>query len=45
MNFTVFNILVGIAGLLALLAIIKPSWPFVAIGLLLVCIALFTKGG
>lgn len=45
MNFTVFNILVAIAGLLAVLSLIKPQWPFVAIAVLLVCIALFTKGG
>jgi len=39
-----FNILVGIAGLLSVLAIIKPQWPFLAVAVLLICVALFTKG-
>ena len=45
MNLTVFNVLVGIAGPLFLVAIIKPSWPLCAVGGLLVCIALIAKGG
>lgn len=41
MNPTPFNILVAAAGILAVLGVIKPSWPIVAVGLLLVCVAFF----
>jgi len=40
-----FNILVGTAGLLAIVSLIKPTWPLVGVAVLLVCVALFTKFG
>lgn len=40
-----FTVLVGIAGVLAVVAIIKPAWPLCPIGLLLVCVALIAKNG
>jgi hypothetical protein len=39
-NVTVIQVLAGVAGILAVLGIIKPAWPL-AVGLLLVCVALF----
>lgn len=38
---SVFQILVGIAGILAVLSLIKPQWPLLAVAVLLVCVALF----
>ncbi len=40
MNMTVFNILVIIAGGLAVVSLIKPQWPLLAVAMLLVCVAL-----
>lgn len=46
MNFTVFNILVIIACVLAILAMVKVmSFPLLAVAVLLICIALLTKQG
>lgn len=46
MALTVFNILIVIALLLAILAMVKPAWPFLAVAVLLICVALLaTKGG
>lgn len=39
-----YTILILIAFLLAVIAIIKPQWPLAAVALLLVCVALLTKG-
>lgn len=39
----VFQILVGIAGVLAVLSLIKPQWPILAVSVLLVCVALFIR--
>lgn len=43
MNATVFNILIGIAGLLSVLSLIKPEWKLLSVSVLLICIALITK--
>lgn len=40
MNLSAFNILVIIAFIMAVLALIKPTWPFLAVGLLLLCVAM-----
>lgn len=40
MKFDAFTILVFVAGGLAIFGLIKPQWPLVAVGLLLVCVAL-----
>ncbi len=44
MTFNIFNILVCIAGALAVVAMLKPAWPILAVSVLLVCVALITKG-
>ena len=44
MNLTPVNILAGIAVILAVVGIIKPAWPCVAVAVLLVSIALIVKG-
>lgn len=43
MSLTVFQILVGVAGVLAVISLIKPSWPLVGVAVLLVCVALLAK--
>lgn len=40
MALTAFNTLVIIALLLAVAALIKPTWPLAAVSILLVCVAL-----
>ena len=40
-NWNVTKTLAAIAGALAIGGIVKPSWPLVAVGLLLVAVALF----
>lgn len=40
MTLTAYNILVIIALLLSFLSIIKPTWPLLAVAMLLVCVAL-----
>lgn len=40
MQLTAFNVLVGVAGIMALISMIKPQWPLLAIGVFLVCVAL-----
>lgn len=41
MNFTASSILAIVGGGLAIGGLIKPVWPLVAVGLLLVCVAVF----
>lgn len=43
MNLTVFQILVGTAGVLAVISLIKPAWPLLGVAVLLVCVALLVK--
>ncbi len=43
MNLTVFQVLVGVAGVLAVVSLIKPNWPLVGVAVLLVCVALLAK--
>ena len=43
MTANVLNILVCIAGGLAVLAMIKPAWRLLSVAVLLVCVALLTK--
>lgn len=38
----VFQILILVAGGLAIFAMVKPAWPLCAVAVLLVCVALFT---
>lgn len=38
-------ILIAIALLLAILSLIKPTWPLLAVAVLLVCVSLLVKGG
>lgn len=45
MNLSAFNILVIVALILSIIGIIKPTWPIVAVALLLVCVALLVSGG
>ncbi len=46
MNASAFSILVVLAIILAILGLVKPTWPLVAVGLLLLAIAvLIGKGG
>ena len=33
----------GVAGILAIVSLIKPTWPLVAVAVLLVCVALLMK--
>ncbi len=40
MSLTPFNVLVGIALILFVVAIIKPAWPLTAVGGILICAAL-----
>lgn len=40
MNLTPFTILVGISLVLAVVALIKPTWPLLPVAVLLVCVAL-----
>jgi len=40
----VFNILIIIAGGLAIFSLLKPQWPILAVSVLLIAIALLTKG-
>lgn len=44
MSMTVFNILIIIAGGLAIFSMIKPAWPLLAVSVLLIAVALLTKG-
>lgn len=44
MNMSPYNILVIVSMILAVLGIIKPQWPLVAVSVLLVCVALLIKG-
>lgn len=37
----VFQILILVAGGLAVTALIKPSWPILPVAVLLICVALF----
>ncbi len=39
----IFTALVGIAAILAVVSLIKPSWPLLSVAVLLVCIALLVK--
>lgn len=39
----VFTLLVVTAGVLAVVALIKPSWPLVPVAVLLVCVALLVR--
>jgi hypothetical protein len=41
----IFHLLVVLALVCAVGALIRPSWPLVPVGLLLVCIALLLKSG
>ncbi len=41
MMMTPFTILVGVAGVLAIVNLVKPTWPILGVAVLLVCIALF----
>lgn len=43
MNLTAYNILIVIAILLAILNLIKPTWPILGVAVLLVCVALLAK--
>ena len=43
MTLNAFNILVIVAGILAALAIIKPSWPLCPVAVLLLAVALLIK--
>lgn len=36
-----FHILVGVAGILAVVSLIKPQWPLLAVAVFLLCVALF----
>jgi len=40
MSLTPFNVLVGIALILAVVGIIKPAWPLVPVAVILICAAL-----
>lgn len=40
MSLTPFNILVGVAAVLAVISLVKPSWPLVPVAVLLVCVGL-----
>ncbi len=43
MQLTAFNVLVGVAGILAIISLIRPQLPLTNIGLLLVVVALLVK--
>lgn len=43
MNLTVWNILIVIAIILAIINLIKPTWPILGVAVLLICVALLTK--
>ncbi len=43
MNLTVFQVLVGVAGVLSVVSLIKPNWPLVNVAVLLICVALLAK--
>jgi hypothetical protein len=42
---TVFVLLVVLAMLLAVVSLIKPQWPLVAVAVILICIALLIQRG
>ncbi len=44
MNLSVFTILIVIALILTVLSMIKPAWPLLSVAVLLVCVALLTRG-
>jgi len=45
MHLTAFNVLIGVAGILAIVSLIRPQWPLLAIAVFFVCVALlFVKG-
>lgn len=44
MNLNAYTLLVIIAMILAILGIVKPQWPLVAVSVLLVCVALILNG-
>lgn len=41
MDLSTFHVLVGVAGILAIVSLIKPQWPLVSVAMLLICVALF----
>lgn len=43
--FSIHQILIGIALLLTILSFIKPTWPLLAVAILLVCVDLLTRTG
>ena len=43
MNWTPSNILACVAGLLAVIGLIKPQWPIVAVACLLLAVAIIVK--
>lgn len=43
MHANVFTILIVIAGGLAVVSLIRPQWPLLAVSALLICVALLTK--
>jgi hypothetical protein len=45
MSLTAYNILVVIALVLAIIGLIKPSWPLVPVAVVLVCVALLIPKG
>ena len=36
-----FTILVGVAGVLAIINLVKPAWPILGVSVLLICVALY----
>lgn len=43
MNLNAFTVLVGTAGILAIISLIRPGWPLIGVAVLLVCVALLVK--
>lgn len=43
MSATVFQLLVGVAGVLAVVSLIRPNWPLIGVAVLLICVALLAK--
>lgn len=43
MQLNAFTILVGVAGILAIVSLIRPQWPLIGVAVLLVCVALPVK--
>lgn len=38
-----YTVLIGTAGVLAVISLIKPAWPLLGVAVLLVCVALIAK--